>query len=180
MILFDLNVLEQHLLNLIFSRKESSAESESSSSEDQSSTEESDEEEQTPTIAKRKQQSDQKATKNEVKKPQSKSDKESNLDLLLDLDDLNVAPVLTPSLGGLLTPGIPSISSIQMVQPSFVNTKQYELLNRLNGRGFSATYRFTRSPHLYSPSMANINIVFTNNTKENITDIRIGKKVIRF
>ncbi|CAH0562703.1 unnamed protein product [Brassicogethes aeneus] len=105
----------------------------------------------------------------------------SNLDLLLDLasdDGVTSAPVMTPSMGGFLTPSTPNeqTSSMHVTQPSFVNTKPLELLNRLNGRGLSATYRFTRCPHLYSPSMTNVNIVFTNTTAEDVTDIRLGKK----
>ncbi|KAG5899451.1 hypothetical protein JTB14_015304 [Gonioctena quinquepunctata] len=105
--------------------------------------------------------------------------KKSNLDLLLDLEDIdNALPVMTPSIGGFFTPGTPidMPSVIQVVQPVFINTKPMELLNRLNGKGLAATYRFTRSPHLYSPSMTNINIMFTNNSSEDIADIRIGKK----
>ncbi|KAL3289609.1 hypothetical protein HHI36_023021 [Cryptolaemus montrouzieri] len=153
--------------------KSSSSETQSTSSEEESSSEESEEEENP--LPRKKAIVDTKIKNDANKKPNQKS----NLDLLLDFDDVvNVAPVLTPSLGGFLTPGIPSniVATIQVVQPTAVNTKQYELLNRLNGRGFSALYRFTRSPHLYSPSMANVNIVFTNNTNENITEIRIGKK----
>lgn len=155
--------------------KESSSSETESSSEDDSILERSDEEDEKPTVLRK---TSPQIDNNEIKKPDSKINKKSNLDLLLELDNLDVAPVLTPSLGGFLTPGVPSanISSIQVVPPSFLNTKQLELLNRLNGKGFSATYRFTRSTHLYSPSMANINIVFTNNTQENISDIRIGKK----
>ncbi|KAJ8980729.1 hypothetical protein NQ317_019224 [Molorchus minor] len=66
--------------------------------------------------------------------------------------------------------------TMQVVQPIFVNTRSIELLNKMNGRGLSATYRFTRSPHLYSPSMTNINITFFNNTSQDIVDIRLGKK----
>lgn len=106
--------------------------------------------------------------------------KKSNLDLLLDFcDATNEAPVMTPSLGGFFTPSTPIEAplTMQSVQPVFSNTKPVELLNRINGRGLSATYRFTRSPHLYSPSMANINIMFVNNTNEDINDIRLGRKV---
>ncbi|XP_018578940.1 AP-3 complex subunit beta-2 [Anoplophora glabripennis] len=105
--------------------------------------------------------------------------KKSNLDLLLDFCDAsNEAPVMTPSLGGFFTPSTPIEAplTMQSVQPVFTNTKPVELLNRINGRGLSATYRFTRSPHLYSPSMANINIIFVNNTNEDINDIRLGRK----
>ncbi|KAJ8926924.1 hypothetical protein NQ314_020776 [Rhamnusium bicolor] len=84
--------------------------------------------------------------------------KKSNLDLLLDLCDINnEAPVMTPSLGGFFTPSTPIETplTMQIVQSTFINTKSVELINRINGKGLSATYRFTRSPHLYSPSMTN-------------------------
>lgn len=82
-------------------------------------------------------------------------------------------------LGGFYSPATPveTLQVIQVVQPLFTNTKPKELLNKINGRGLSATYRFARNPHLYSPSMTNINITFTNNTSEDVTDIRLGKKV---
>ncbi|KAJ8923706.1 hypothetical protein NQ315_010287 [Exocentrus adspersus] len=97
----------------------------------------------------------------------------SNLDLLLDFCDTN-----NEAPGGFFTPTTPVEAplTIQTVQPVFINTKPVELLNRLNGRGLAATFRFTRSPHLYSPSMANINIMFINSTNEDINDIRLGRK----
>lgn len=110
----------------------------------------------------------------------SVSNKKSNLDLLLDLDDIdNPAPVMTPSLGGFFTPSTPQEqpATIQVVPAIYVNTKSSELLNRMSGKGLSATFRFTRCPHLYSPSMTNINLLFTNNYGDDIDDIRIGKKV---
>nr|CAH7761482.1 unnamed protein product [Callosobruchus chinensis] len=105
-------------------------------------------------------------------------EKKTNLDLLLDLDLESPAPVLTPSLGGFFTPsgGGDKPYDVQVVQPTFTHTKPIELLNRMSGRGMSVTYRFTRSPHLYSPSMTNINLSFTNHTDEDITDIRLGRK----
>ncbi|CAG9855394.1 unnamed protein product [Phyllotreta striolata] len=111
------------------------------------------------------------------------SNKKSNLDLLLDLDDIdNPAPVMTPSLGGFYSPSTPleQQASIQIVQPVYTNTKPQELLNKIGGKGLSATFRFTRSPHLYSPSMTNINLLFTNNYGEDIDDIRIGRKNLAF
>ncbi|KAL1492701.1 hypothetical protein ABEB36_010917 [Hypothenemus hampei] len=103
----------------------------------------------------------------------------SNLDLLLDFSDADASiPVLTPSLGGFYTPATPNecLSTLQPVQPVNTNTKPQELLSKINGKGLSASYRFTRNPHLYSPSMTNVNIIFTNNTNEDINEIRLGKK----
>ncbi|KAJ8941876.1 hypothetical protein NQ318_001729 [Aromia moschata] len=176
---------------------ESSSES-SSASEEESSEEESSEEEEESEKAKKSESPYEVSTSDDetVFKKASKerklkeeksensaetkvNDKKTNLDLLLDLCDINnEAPVMTPSLGGFFTPTTAVVAplTMQLVQPIFVNTKPMELLNRINGRGLSATYRFTRSPHLYSPSMTNINIMFVNNTNEDINDIRLGKK----
>ncbi|XP_030748355.1 AP-3 complex subunit beta-2 [Sitophilus oryzae] len=120
---------------------------------------------------------------NNTEKTPDKTDvvdrKKTNLDLLLDFSEGDMSvPVLTPSLGGFYTPATPvePLTVLQVVQPTYTNTKPKELLNKINGRGLSATYRFTRNPHLYSPSMTNINITFTNNTSEEVSDIRLGKK----
>lgn len=141
--------------------------SSSSSSSEESSSEESGEEPKSPT--------EEKQSKPETPKVKS------NLDLLLDLGDVDsCVPVMTPSLGGFLTPSVVnsnSSSQIEMIPPVYTNTKPVELINKINGRGLSASYRFTRTPHILSPSMANINIIFTNNTSDDITDIRLGKKV---
>lgn len=107
------------------------------------------------------------------------------MDLLLDLEDMDttVAPVMTPSLGGLLTPinntAIPNNQTIQVAAPAFYPTKQIELLNRISGRGLGITYRFTRNPHLFSPNMVNVNLIFTNTSSEDLIDIKVGKKVLK-
>lgn len=120
---------------------------------------------------------------NHVKAVEVKESK-SNLDLLLDLDISDaVAPVMTPSLGGFLTPinNVNPInvttSTIQVIPPVFYPVKEIELLDRISGRGLNITYRYTRNPHLFSPNMVNINLSFKNTLSEDITDIRMGKKV---
>ncbi|KDR14139.1 AP-3 complex subunit beta-1 [Zootermopsis nevadensis] len=107
----------------------------------------------------------------------------SNLDLLLELDDVppTITPVLTPSLGGFLTPlsthGMPITSvSIQLASPSFIPMKTTELLNKISGRGLHILSRFTRSPHLFSPAMVSIELTFTNLSSEELMDIRISQK----
>lgn len=112
----------------------------------------------------------------------------SNLDLLLDLED-NVpsmeAPILTPSLGGFLTPttapNTPAEpqapgASIRPASAIYIPTQTHELLNKMNGNGLSVTGRFTRSPHLYSPKMVSVELSFTNTTEEEIRDISVGRK----
>lgn len=116
--------------------------------------------------------------KSEAAKPAGKS----NLDLLLDLDD--VAPVagqvMTPSLGGFLTPvasGPGGFSNrIELVGPSFIALDKMELLNKVNGYGLGITYKYTRAPHLFSANMVSIELSFTNHGNIELTDIQVGSK----
>uniref|UniRef100_A0A182J1A5 AP-3 complex subunit beta n=1 Tax=Anopheles atroparvus TaxID=41427 RepID=A0A182J1A5_ANOAO len=107
----------------------------------------------------------------------------SNLDLLLDLDDIPpIGPVMTPSLGGFLTPldatpGVAGGASIELVGPSFIPTKKSELLNKVNGFGLSIEYRFVRAPHLFSSRMVSVELTFTNHGNVELLDIAVGKKV---
>nr|XP_014087131.2 AP-3 complex subunit beta-2 [Bactrocera oleae] len=114
----------------------------------------------------------------------------SNLDLLLDLDDIPpVGPVMTPSLGGFLTPGTPqggavgllpvsAANRIELVGPSHIEFKHRELLNKLSGHGLQVSYRFTRSPHLYSAAMVSIELQFVNLTNDEITNIHLSQQTL--
>lgn len=119
----------------------------------------------------------------DVDKPASAQ--KSNLDLLLDLDDvLPVAgQVMTPSLGGFLTPISSSASGfsgggnrIELVGPSFISMDKIELLNKVNGYGLGITYKYTRAPHLFSANMISIELHFTNHGNVELTDIQVGAK----
>ena len=111
----------------------------------------------------------------------------SNIDLLLDLDNMEsfTPTVITPSLGGFLTPishksnseSNYSVPSIQLVTPIFWPIESIELLNKINGRGIEITYKYNRNPHLISPSMVNIGLTFTNTSRNEIHNIRMGQKV---
>ncbi|XP_070163648.1 AP-3 complex subunit beta-2 isoform X2 [Polyergus mexicanus] len=145
--------------------KSDNSESESSSSEDSDSEEEEREtqesEEEKPKLVKQK-------TK----------EKPSNFDLLLDLDDvIPMIPVMTPSLGGFLTP-INSIitENVQEVSTSYVPLKKATLLNSIIGHGLKIEYRFTRSQHLVSSSLVNIELTFSNESNNIIKEIQIGNK----
>lgn len=117
----------------------------------------------------------------------SKPSQKSNLDLLLDLDDIPpVGPIMTPSLGGFLTPMTGTITDnqtlsnvIDLVGPSYIPIKSHELLNKVNGFGLGITYRFTRAPHLYSAKMISIELTFTNHGNVELTDVQINKKNIQ-
>lgn len=110
----------------------------------------------------------------------------SNLDLLLDLDD--IAPsgaIMTPSLGGLLTPMTntsmaqppkPNNSRFDLVGPSFISFKKQELLNKINGHGLQISYRFIRAPHLYSAKMVSIELTFHNDSNNDLENIHLSDK----
>ncbi|KAK4311786.1 hypothetical protein Pmani_016742 [Petrolisthes manimaculis] len=165
-----------------------SSSSSSSSGSSSSSEEESDDSDAGDKDEKSKKEKDQQQQKQgQQKKKNSVPGNRSNLDLLLDLDDAPPAmdtPVLTPSLGGLLTPSpstqpaqpLPPGASIQPAMAKFVPTATQELLNRISGNGLSVSCRFTRSPHLYSPRMTSVELSFTNNGSEEIRDISVGSK----
>ncbi|XP_017002308.2 AP-3 complex subunit beta-2 isoform X2 [Drosophila takahashii] len=136
-----------------------------------------------------------KETETETKeKQEKKAASKSNLDLLLDLDDIPpIGPVMTPSLGGFLTPGTPLMAGqaqapplqpqharnrVELVGPSHIEFKHKELLNKVSGHGLQLAYRFTRSPHLYSSSMCSIELQFQNRGEKEITAIRLGPSTL--
>jgi len=105
----------------------------------------------------------------------------SNLDLLLDLEDIPPSmptPVLTPSLGGFLSPtsSAEQSSSASLGQPMYVSTIPMELLNKVTTGGVAVNYRFTRHPHLYAPRMVGIELTFYNHSTEDIPIIKLGSK----
>ncbi|XP_065363905.1 AP-3 complex subunit beta-2 isoform X2 [Calliphora vicina] len=158
--------------------------SSSSASESSDSESDTDTEDETPAKNNNKNVNSNKA------ETENKKDKKSNLDLLLDLDDIPpIGPVMTPSLGGFLTPGTPLTGShtaalipqpmanrIDLVGPSFISYNHKELLNKLSGHGLQVSYRYTRSPHLYSSAMVSIELQFINQGTEEISNIQMGQK----
>uniref|UniRef100_A0A0A1WDB5 AP-3 complex subunit beta n=1 Tax=Zeugodacus cucurbitae TaxID=28588 RepID=A0A0A1WDB5_ZEUCU len=125
-----------------------------------------------------------------VAEPAAAAPAKSNLDLLLDLDDIPpVGPVMTPSLGGFLTPATPlggavgllpvsAANRIELVGPSHIEFKHRELLNKLSGHGLQVSYRFTRAPHLYSAAMISIELQFVNLTNDEITNIQLSQQTL--
>lgn len=158
-------------------RKDSSDEDETSDEEKSEEDDDDDDESEVSETSSEERQSP--ATSDD--EPDPKPEK-NNLDLLLDLDFNETGPVMTPSIGGFLSPLTnnkieePSDSIIQTISPKFVPQTTSELLNRIKGNGLSITYRFTRSPHLFSPQMVSVEVVFTNSSNDEILDIRVGKK----
>lgn len=167
----------------------SSTSSSSSSSSADENGRDSDSSEQSNSSKEEKKEKKQKtvevpSVKSERSKESSGASKpKSNLDLLLELDDVppTITPVMTPSLGGFLTPLTTPVTpitttSIQPASASFIPMKTTEILNRVSGGGLSILSRFTRSPHLFSPSMVSIELTFTNVGSSELADIRVGQK----
>lgn len=171
------------------SGKESSSGEESSDSEDDSSSddgsESESEENETPKASTSKAQPP--PPKSSGKKSASANNGRSNLDLLLDLDDISPSgPVMTPSLGGFLSPLVPGNMPISratagtggkydLVGPSFTPSTQ-ELLNKITGHGLQINYRFTRGPHLFSAKMVSIELTLRNESHHDLENIRITNK----
>lgn len=108
----------------------------------------------------------------------------SNLDLLLDLSEAPPAidtPMLTPSMGGFLSPSTPAnpktvVGSLSDAEVSFYPTKTHQLLSKMSSGGLQVSYRFTRSSLLYSARMCNIELSISNLGDAELIDIKVGAK----
>lgn len=167
-------------------KKSSSEETEDSDSDSSDSNDTSSSDSDSDDSASLADQNEKKMTNHAPKTPKGNGAKtvKSNLDLLLDLGDLSPAgPVMTPSLGGFLTPMIQNISSIslnriELVGPNHIPLNSTELINKVNGYGLGVTYRFTRAPHLFSACMVSIELLFTNHSNDAMENIKIGEKTL--
>ncbi|XP_023227942.1 AP-3 complex subunit beta-1-like isoform X1 [Centruroides sculpturatus] len=157
----------------------SSEAEESTSSEDDDDEDEEEEDEEEEKAWNKKKSSEKK----------QQSDKKPSKDLLLlDLDDFNIpastVPVMQPSAMTVLTPSAITILDKPLEKPiftpimipPFVPVQKHELLNRYNGSGLIVTYRFTRSPNIYSSKMISVELTLTNESAEEIKDLYISDK----
>ncbi|XP_015112267.1 AP-3 complex subunit beta-2-like, partial [Diachasma alloeum] len=114
--------------------------------------------------------------KNETVKEKAKN----NLDLLLELDDIvPMTPMMTPSLGGFLTPmnfPIGNVNGIREVSATFIPVERTEIVNKITGKGLKVESRFTRSQHLVSSNLTSVELTFTNCGNHTINNIRVGNK----
>nr|XP_049702251.1 AP-3 complex subunit beta-2 [Helicoverpa armigera] len=121
----------------------------------------------------------------ETEKEQKRNEK-SNLELLLELDEVaSSLPTMTPTCGGFLSPqsvaptqGIGDADSITPVGPSHINTTPTEVLGRVRWAGTVLALRWSRAPHLYSHTMCAIDLIFTNHSANEVTNIRLHKKTL--
>lgn len=156
--------------------------SDSSSEESSSASSDSDE----SSSSSEKIQSAHKPNENSKVAASSTKAERSNLDLLLDLGDIApTAPIMTPSLGGFLTPlsnaaGIGTTSGtssrFELVGPVHVSLDKRELLNKTNSYGLQINYRFTRAPHLYSAKMVSIELTFHNESNNDLENINLSNR----
>ncbi|XP_055855932.1 AP-3 complex subunit beta-2 [Episyrphus balteatus] len=128
-------------------------------------------------------ESESETEKADDKNPAPQPQPVSELDLLLDLGDIPTGgTIMTPSQGGVLSPGTPGtglyslveVNHIDLVGPSYINHNHLTLLNKLSGNGLGVTYRFTRSPHLFSSCMVSIELVLTNHSNEELLNIQMA------
>lgn len=174
-------------------KKSSSDETEDSDSDssdsDDTSTSDSDSDDASSSGDDHRKAKNVKMTNHQPTKPVGNGEKldKSNLDLLLDLGDISPAgPVMTPSLGGFLTPMTQNISSIssnvsnriELVGPIHIPLNSGELINKVNGYGLGVTYRFTRAPHLFLATMVSIELLLTNYSNDVMENIKIGDKTL--
>merc|ERR1740128_438479 len=118
-------------------------------------------------------------------KPAPSSAPKSNLDLLLDLDvsDSLSAPVMQTLpctyLNPLASASNSSDSGTQSAQPAYISTRPTELVSSVSsGCGLQILYRYTRSIHLYSATMATIELTLVNTGSEELTEVKIANKNI--
>ena len=96
---------------------------------------------------------------------------------------LNASPgeLLTPSLGGILSPTMDAQSSTNLIRdasPMYIPIKESELLSKMTTGGLQVTYRYTRKPHLFSESMTSIQLTLNNLGQEELSDIKVGSKTL--
>lgn len=102
-----------------------------------------------------------------------------NLDLLLDLDDIATVPsaplqpltAFTMTAAAAPKSGLAKFAAVSV--PAYVPTEQKELLNKLSGSGLSVTYRFSRTPNIFSPRMTSIELTLTNHGDKELVELHI-------
>lgn len=162
-----------------------SDESDTESSEETSDSES--EEERAP--VKKPTKSPPKASKPEKlsSKIASAPNKGNTLLILDDLDETasaNVSSTSTNILSPSLASEMESLSLTSDVQTtviaplssSFSSAKSYELLHRMQGKGLSGSFKFTRGPCIYATNMVAVEVTLVNNSDTSISNIHVAEK----
>ncbi len=128
--------------------------------------------------------SSQKQKQRQQQRQATKQEPRSNLDLLLDFSEDPPSlqtPMLTPSLGGFLSPASSESGSVaeaikDATTPAFVPTRTQELLNKMTSGGLQVLYRYTRSPHIYAPELCSIELTLNNLGDSEQTEVKAGAR----
>ncbi|XP_067056790.1 AP-3 complex subunit beta-1-like [Acropora muricata] len=162
-----------------------SDESDTESSEETSDSES--EEERAP--VKKPTKSPSKASKPEKvsSKTVSAPDKGNTLLILDGLDETASASVSSTSTN-ILSPSLASemeslsltsdvkTTVIAPLSSSFSSAKSYELLHRMQGKGLSGSFKFTRGPCIYATNMVAVEVTLVNNSDASISNIHVAEK----
>ncbi|KAJ8714354.1 hypothetical protein PYW07_002579 [Mythimna separata] len=103
-----------------------------------------------------------------------------------ELDEVaSSLPTMTPTCGGFLSPpsiapqgGIGDADSITPVGPSYTSPCTSALVSRVSWGGVSVALRWARAPHLFSQNMCVVDLLLTNHSANDVTNIRIHKKTL--
>ncbi|XP_015765741.1 PREDICTED: AP-3 complex subunit beta-1-like [Acropora digitifera] len=120
-------------------------------------------------------------------KTASAPDKGNTLLILDDLDETasaNVSSTSTNILSPSLASEMESLSLtsdvkttvIAPLSSSFSSAKSYELLHRMQGKGLSGSFKFTRGPCIYATNMVAVEVTLVNNSDASISNIHVAEK----
>ncbi|KAM4675372.1 AP-3 complex subunit beta-2 isoform 3-T3 [Discoglossus pictus] len=159
------------------STSEEGSTSESSESETESSSDDEEEKEESKPEPKKKKHPP-------VTKPAAKPAKESKEMSLLDLDDFSVpaAPLVTSGsiVSASLVTDLEGLSLTDtsltptVISPIFSSVRTFELLHRMTGEGLAVEYIFSRQPFTPDPRMVSVQIQISNNTENDVKNIRVN------
>ncbi|KAK0178208.1 hypothetical protein PV328_002181 [Microctonus aethiopoides] len=157
---------------------DSESDSEDSESDDEDDEDDDDNDEKTSELSTKINKQKVSVSMEQTENESVKSKPKSSLDLLLELDDvIPMTPIMTPSLGGFLTPINPTIiNGVMEVSSAFTPIRKVELINKISGRGMRVESRFTRCQHLISSTLVSVELTFFNGGNSTITNIHIGNK----
>lgn len=107
----------------------------------------------------------------------------NDLEYLLSVDpnDTNISmPVMKPVINYFRLNDGRNMREIKSIYPRFTPDKSMELLNRIDGKGLSIDYSFTRLDHINGLRFLSISLTFKNHLNEHIENIQMGKRVVDF
>ncbi|CAN7998896.1 unnamed protein product [Ixodes hexagonus] len=127
------------------------------------------------------------SSEEEPKAPNKKDAKPTlrkNVDLLLDLDDIaTVSSTPLQPLSALTMTSVPVALPkpsgprfMPVPVPAYVSSERKELLNKISGSGLSVSYRFSRSPNIFSPRMTSIELTLTNHGDKELRELYVADR----